>query len=346
MADSSFSPIQRYRSCKASHDTLSQQSIEKINELGLEVNPVHFTLIYEYLGDIDPYFSDELNLAIKKQEYSDEKASNLYLKFITHQLQKSIPTDKANALINELLSNLDHWIASTSQKQHSLHTGLQAIQDSTQQDSSVIQEMIPELQALMNETHHLKKQVIQSSEQVRLLKQELERNASMAKTDELTGIPNRRGFNEIIENLSIEAQQKQSSFAVILLDIDHFKNINDTFGHLIGDSVLRYIARLLHKETKGRDSIARFGGEEFVILLPDTQHDSAMQVANNIRKKIESHPLKIKSDQKSMQITISAGVAMYQMGEPTEQLLHRVDQRLYKAKTSGRNRVCGENELY
>lgn len=342
------SVIQRYSADSKTSQQWTQKSLDKIQELKVPSNPVHFTLMYELLSQADPYFGEEVERLIREQNYDNETAEKLYITLITQILYKALPAEKACKLLNDLLSTLENWIQNSKQRQEKLDAGLnnlnkldlpQAVSD------TLFNEVLPNVNSIVNDTQHLEKEVVRTSEEVRLLKEELERTTTIAKTDELTNIPNRRGFNEIIKTLSQNAQEQQASFAIILLDLDHFKQVNDTFGHLIGDSVLRYIAKLLHKETKGQDSIARFGGEEFVVLLPDTQYDAAIRVANNIRTKINARPLQIKTNQQTLSLSISAGVAMYQMGEDLDKLFHRVDQCLYKAKTSGRNRVCGESEL-
>ncbi|MDG6773686.1 GGDEF domain-containing protein [Thiomicrorhabdus sp. ZW0627] len=342
------SVLQRYQADKNRSEALSKQSLEKIDELKLSSNPIHFTLIYEWLSQADPYYSEEMDRIIRQGNYDDKTAENMFIGLITQLLYKTLPTEKACTLLNELLSKLNRWVAENNKKQETLNNEISTLSDfDLPEEASVAlnDRILPLLKSLNNDASELERQVIKSSEEIRLLKEELERTSIIAKTDELTNIPNRRGFNEIIHKISLEAQEAQSSFAIILLDLDHFKNVNDTFGHLIGDSVLRYVAKLLHNETKGQDSIARFGGEEFVVLLPGTTYDSAIQVANNIRKKIAARPLQIKANYQTLKLTVSSGVAMYQMGEDLEKLFHRVDQCLYLAKSKGRNVVCGESEL-
>jgi diguanylate cyclase len=348
MTKTSQSILGRYQSDPETAEQLSQQSLKKLQQLNLNSNPVHYTLMYESLCQADPYLSEEINRLIQEKHYTNQSAESLFIGLIAQLLYKTLPADKACQLLNDLLSGLDQWIANSTQNQQQLHANIEALKAHELPEPlslSLLGNVLPTVQTLLSDTDSLRSQISQTSEEVRLLKDELERTTTIAKTDELTNIPNRRGFNEIINTLSQEAQKHQSSFAMILLDLDHFKEVNDTFGHLIGDSVLRYIARLLHKETKGQDSIARFGGEEFAVLLPGTGYDAALRVAHNIRNKVSARPLEIKSSHQTLKLTLSAGVAMYQLGEELDQLIDRADRCLYKAKNAGRNRVCGEIEL-
>jgi diguanylate cyclase len=125
-----------------------------------------------------------------------------------------------------------------------------------------------------------------------------------------------------------------------MIDIDHFKQVNDTHGHLVGDKVIRFIATQLSKNVKGRDIVARIGGEEFAILLPSTQLENARILAESIRTKIEKSQLKRVDNSKSLgSITISIGATCYIRGETTNEFYHRADKALYRSKHAGRNKV-------
>jgi diguanylate cyclase len=128
--------------------------------------------------------------------------------------------------------------------------------------------------------------------------------------------------------------------SLVMLDIDHFKSVNDTHGHLIGDRVIRFVAQVLEKNIKGKDTAARYGGEEFTVLLPETPATGAKSVAESIRKAVANAQL-VRADNKKPlgQITISAGVATFAAGEDVMEFINRADQALYRSKNEGRNRV-------
>jgi diguanylate cyclase len=131
-----------------------------------------------------------------------------------------------------------------------------------------------------------------------------------------------------------------------MIDIDHFKRFNDEHGHLIGDEVLRFVAKRIKELVRGRDFLARFGGEEFALLLPETPIAGASVVAESIRNFFAQATLKAVATSKKLgKITVSLGVACYQSGEQTEEFINRSDQALYFAKNNGRNRVATESEL-
>lgn len=159
----------------------------------------------------------------------------------------------------------------------------------------------------------------------------------VAHVDPLTNLPNRRAFNEVFaERLAIHGRTRQS-LAVMFLDIDHFKRINDNYGHLAGDKVLKLIAGEIAKRLRKTDFIARFGGEEFVLLIPATQLDGGRQLLDNLRAGIEQCPFHFKGE--PVTITLSGGLVSFAQGESDAAAFERADQALYRAKRGGRNRI-------
>jgi diguanylate cyclase (GGDEF)-like protein len=161
--------------------------------------------------------------------------------------------------------------------------------------------------------------------------------SQLAITDSLTQIFNRRRFNEILnKEIKRFSRRKYSALSLMMIDIDHFKKLNDTYGHLAGDTVLREIAKLLREGVRETDTVARFGGEEFVIVLPDTRLDGAAHKAEILVKRTEA--TEFPGHDTAIHVTISIGVAAYASGSPQD-LIHAADLALYQAKRSGRNAV-------
>jgi diguanylate cyclase (GGDEF)-like protein len=158
-------------------------------------------------------------------------------------------------------------------------------------------------------------------------------------TDDLTGLYSRRHFFTVAEQEFQRASRYGNDFAIIMLDIDHFKQINDEYGHLVGDKVLRRIANDLRKIMRGVDFVSRYGGEEFVILLPQANLETAEMTAERLREYIENNPFE--TEQGVFTITISAGVTGYSPDTTDiESLLMQADKALYQAKLAGRNKVA------
>jgi diguanylate cyclase (GGDEF)-like protein len=167
-----------------------------------------------------------------------------------------------------------------------------------------------------------------------------QRLAELATTDGLTGVRNHRHFREVLDTAVAFAARKQLPLSVIMLDVDHFKKINDAFGHGVGDDVLCTLAQILRTKVREYDTVARYGGEEFAILLPITDADAGRALAERLRATIADHPWP------SGQVTISLGVAtMHEPEEEVDKLVEQADQALYHSKKSGRNRVTHHDDL-
>ncbi|MET0949169.1 MAG: diguanylate cyclase [Pseudomonas sp.] len=168
-------------------------------------------------------------------------------------------------------------------------------------------------------------------------REHLEEQRQKALIDPLTGLPNRAAWSERLDQEISEWQQHGNTLLLAMLDLDHFKRINDNYGHLAGDKVLKIIASVLRKRLRGTDFIARFGGEEFVLLMPGTVPAVGAKLLENLRTSIETCPFHFKGE--PVTITVSMGMTAFRPGEHSDLVLKRADQALYRAKNAGRNRI-------
>lgn len=165
----------------------------------------------------------------------------------------------------------------------------------------------------------------------------LQKERQLSQHDPLTQLPNRLGFEQRLKEELARAKRHDQPISIAVLDIDFFKKINDQFGHLVGDKVLKMMSKEMKKVSRGSDYLARFGGEEFILLLPQTALDEAFSAVDKIRQRIESRPFHFQN--KPVPITISAGVAQLQNDEGTDHWINRADSALYISKQEGRNKV-------
>jgi diguanylate cyclase (GGDEF)-like protein len=161
----------------------------------------------------------------------------------------------------------------------------------------------------------------------------------LSRTDELTGLANRRAFFEYLESLLAQAARQGVALSVIMMDIDHFKSINDTYGHDVGDVVLRHVAGILAAGCRREDLAGRFGGEEFVVALPHCDASDGYAFASRVREALEASEA---VPGESRRVTASFGVSSYKQGDDRGSMVRRADEALYTAKTRGRNRVVME----
>ncbi len=175
---------------------------------------------------------------------------------------------------------------------------------------------------------------------IKELKASYEKLQELAQTDPLTRLYNRRYFSEISSNILNLAKREKKPLSVVMLDIDKFKRVNDTYGHQVGDEVIVSLANILKANKRESDIVCRYGGEEFVILLPNTPIDGAVNFANKLREKVQSYILNL-DDGTILKFTISLGVSSVNLEKEAtiEKALNRADEALYESKNSGRNRV-------
>ncbi|QXH73168.1 diguanylate cyclase [Pseudomonas atacamensis] len=192
------------------------------------------------------------------------------------------------------------------------------------------QEVAARLKSLSERVAHMEQEAMG-------FREHLEEQRQKALIDPLTGLPNRAAWSERLEHEIQQWQQHGNTLSLAMLDLDHFKRINDSYGHLAGDKVLKIIATVLRKRLRGSDFIARFGGEEFVLLLPATPPAVGAKLLETLRAAIEACPFHFKGER--VTITISMGLASFRVGEHSDLVLKRADQALYRAKNAGRNRV-------
>ncbi len=175
------------------------------------------------------------------------------------------------------------------------------------------------------------------------LRHNVQLSLEMAITDQLTGLHNRRYMSRHLDTLMANARKSERPLAFVIMDIDYFKQVNDTYGHDIGDEVLKEFASRIAANTRGIDLACRYGGEEFVVAMPDTDIAFATNIAERLRQSIETTPVKISRAPGQLTITISIGIARCEGASDTaESLLHRADQALYRAKRTGRNKVVAD----
>jgi diguanylate cyclase (GGDEF)-like protein len=161
---------------------------------------------------------------------------------------------------------------------------------------------------------------------------------NMTITDGLTDVGNKKRLDQLVQKEIPRAVRHTRDLSLLMVDIDHFKDVNDTYGHLAGDSVLRDLAGILQKRLRPDDELGRYGGEEFAAVLPETSLAGAVKIAEDLRSLVEQHPFSVEGEQ--IRVTVSIGAASLKPGMDAKAFFRSADEMLYKAKNAGRNRVC------
>jgi diguanylate cyclase len=210
----------------------------------------------------------------------------------------------------------------------------------------VIDNLVTATRTMATRSKKLEERLDQSKSEVVRLKESIETVRVEARTDQLTMLSNRKAFDETLSRAIERALKGSDPLSLIMGDIDKFKNFNDTWGHQTGDQVLKFVAHCMRANVRERDLAARYGGEEFAVILPAASLEVAGEVAERIRRSIESKRMMKRSSSEDLgTITMSLGVAQYRAGEPAANFIKRADECLYAAKRTGRNRVVSEQAL-
>ncbi|WP_407276363.1 GGDEF domain-containing protein [Halothiobacillus sp. DCM-1] len=330
-----------------SHEVL-RLTLSELQALNLPPNPIYFTLFYERALRRDASLTKDIDDAINAEAgLTMDRAQEI---FDTHLLNGSLKEmSKAHAALLRVVRNLMMQMLTTgnefSNYAASLGDFMRKIDrsDSIEDIRSLTAEIIDDSREIQRSTKDTSIQLTSAGDEINRLKEELEAARRDARTDPLTGLANRRGLNDLLQQRIQIFLQEKIPFCVILSDIDFFKRINDGYGHLVGDKILRFVARTLMANVKGQDTVIRFGGEEFAIVLPHTQFEGGIAVAQQLRSKIAGSRLRLAESGRDLGgLTMSFGVACVHLRDTPDALLRRADDALMQAKAQGRDQVVGQ----
>lgn len=318
-----------------------KQAIPLMIKNGIAPNPCNFALWYVYVANRDLELKNSVNRILEdKKEFSQEVSRDLFRKHIIEnevhlqeKLQESLKT-----ILYELVDNVEKTQNGIDDYQRSLDEGLENISDdlSNTSLSDTIKLLIKTTQAIKSNTNNFQNQLAEAGNEIQELRQRLSQEEKNSYIDPLTQIGNRRAFDKRIIELF---QKEDSKLTLIFVDLDHFKKLNDNYGHQIGDKVLQSIGKILQEICSDNALTARYGGEEFIILLEDSL-ETARNIVESIQASLSQLVLKKRNSGEVIgNITASFGVAQKIRGEFPEDLIERADKALYTAKISGRNQI-------
>ncbi|WKJ90575.1 GGDEF domain-containing protein [Methylomonas montana] len=307
-------------------------------------SPINYRVGYDYVAGKN----QELNAALDKlvgqsEELTAEQLWILYQQFFS---QDAITLEKIRQELHHIIISVQGAVERSSGNlsvyTHTLNRFAQILDPSTPLNAvaSEVQKVLDDTRSMEQNQQRVESEISLVLAEVESLRKDLEKIKEESMMDALTGIPNRKAFDAALEQAVISAREQKSPLCILMIDIDFFKKFNDTYGHLVGDKVLRYVGAALKRCLKGRDMAARFGGEEFTVILPQTSLIGAGVIAEQIRNAISMGSIKSKSNGRYYdKVTVSIGVAQFRDNELPNDLLQRADKVLYIAKENGRNRV-------
>ncbi len=330
-------------------------ALPRMTKHGIPITPKNYTTWYYYVSGENKELQETIDSIIEqKKPFTVETNEMLYQRFFV---------DKNENTLNEIRENLQETVlvvagelaGISGQTKKYESTALKSVDKlnenmSVQDIKAVLNEVIDATREIRASGEMTQQRLKDTTEKMKVLQEEFEQAKTELLIDFLTGVSNRKGFDE---TLARTINETSDLFCLLIIDIDHFKKFNDVYGHIVGDEVLRFVAKNIQKLIKGNDYLARFGGEEFTVILPATPLLGAMTVAESIRASFANLKLERKTNssfklarsEQLGKITVSIGAAQYRPGESTKTLINRADQALYFAKNAGRNRVATESEV-
>lgn len=331
---------------KGSPDIWAKQAMQHLERDELVATPDNFAVYYGYYSDTNPNLKMSMSALIDQfGTLSQEQVTSLFLAHLSleaeHKMLQSTTTSIADE-IKAVMSVLETSANNSQQFNNTLNNFTGELQSTVSLDQirAAVSRVANETRLMAEQNQRLHAQLSHSTQELTEMRFNLDEVRKASLVDPLTNIGNRKYFNTELMRVIEEANEAGQPLSMLIADIDFFKSFNDTYGHLVGDEVLKLVAKTLVENLKGRDIIARYGGEEFVILLPQTTVQDAERVGNQLRSILATKQVRRRSTNETLGVvTISLGATQYVPGEETEQFIERADTALYEAKQTGRNKV-------
>lgn len=308
-------------------------------------NPITYAVWYEYASGANAALNREIDSITGAGNKLDEAATRRLHQAYIAELDEQTAV-RLNTQFQHLLSEISESAARTGVDADQFGARLEQWGRVLGDDLSApalrerVTGVLRDTRGMHSSITTLTQRLEASQSEIARLKQEVTRAREEAMIDGLTGLLNRKAFDEKIHALLSAEQKRSTPLCLIMVDIDHFKGVNDTFGHVFGDRVIRTVSEAMKATVKGQDIVARYGGEEFALLLPETPLSGAQIVAERLRDNVaNSRTRRFNSEELVSGITISSGIAAHRAGESVTTFVERADVALYASKSQGRNCV-------
>lgn len=332
-----------YTQSKSEADALFERITDAFQQHHIIPTPINFVVWYEYFLGQDQTLKTMIDEGIRQNGYTNMLGIRVYeVQLKDKQVDTSELEQAFRTFLERMISRLLDWTKGIEKHTQTLDSCIQELSSKGDMDaatlSNLAQNILSTTRSIASSQSELQQELLAASVKIQTLQKELTEARQESLTDALTKLPNRRAF-ELSVMQHIETTKQSNQLCLILFDIDHFKQFNDTYGHLIGDAVLRFLASVVQKVIEPSQLLARLGGEEFAILVPTASSEQALALAERIRTKVAASQLKRKDTGETINnLHVSLGISCYQLGESWENWYQRTDQALYQSKNQGRNR--------
>jgi diguanylate cyclase len=316
-----------------------------MTRLKIPMNPINYALWYEYqLGRSEELVEALDRIESGREAYDPEKAKALFLRCVATPGVETL--ERVEAEVCRLLADIVQIVVDAGLDLNKYSAVLNSCSkrlesaDDLREIRKLVHTIQDDTRSMSDSNRAIAGTLKDRAAEIDQLRAELDKVRREAVKDPLTGLANRRAFDERLAESLDEALQELKSVCLMMIDIDHFKEINDKHGHQIGDKILQFVASVLKRNFKGKDMVARFGGDEFAVILENAPRAGAMRVGEAIRRQVEeSHLKRTDTGEPLGTVTVSVGYDCIRRDDTPTRVLDRADKALYEAKQQGRNKV-------
>ena len=329
---------------------IGRKALALLDAKGLAPSPVNYDLWFAYAVGENHELIRDLDAAVENGAVRDlSHACAMHANYIAGT--RAVAIDDLTVTLQTQISQLSGMLKGANREARAFGKTLDSAADQLGRDDviphlrAIVENVASATRVMQTRNDALEQQLETSAMEVRNLNARIEEIHKESLIDPLTGLTNRRGFETKLEEAATRRAGSNTSFCVLMGDVDHFKQFNEKWGHSAGDQVLRLVAQAFKSQTLDGDTVARIGGEEFVVILADTTLERAIHVADDICRAVSSKKVVRRATGETLgTITVSIGVARYEAGESINDMIERADACLLAAKQAGRNGVAAQTE--
>ena len=329
---------------------VAEKAMRSMAQQRVPPTPNNFHTWFKYSLGTSPDLKRAIDILVgNKRKFDTTTNHDLFATYVAPHTSGEIDLNNVSQQLHTVMASAKQFLTVAIADNRSQIKAMNDVADQTEvgvDPKLLVENLLNELAKTVTRATKLEASFVESTRELDVIRDSLSKSEERARTDALTGLPNRHALDEFFRVAQIAAMEKGEPLSVLLIDIDHFKSFNDNFGHGVGDQVLRLMAKVLRERVREIDLPARYGGEELIAVLPGADLAACAAVAERIRRSISECSITRRSTGEVLpSITVSIGVGEFQMGEAMSDLIDRCDRALYLAKGTGRNRVVTENEL-
>lgn len=329
--------------------TVADRAIRSMSQQSVPATPSNFSVWFNYAMGTSVALRKTIDILIgNKRKFDASINHELYATYVNPQSDTAATGDFPEQL-RGVISSAKQFLTTAISDNRTQIEALDEVSSQCQAASDprpIIEKLVAELSKATTRASALETNFFETTQELDKIRDSLKVAEQRSNTDALTGLANRHSLEEFFRSAQIIAMEKGESLCILMIDIDHFKKFNDSYGHQVGDQVLRLVAKVLQDNVREIDLAARYGGEELIAVFPGANLDVCADVAERIRRRIsEARLTRRTTSQEIASVTVSIGVAQFRLAESAEAMIERCDRALYQAKRLGRNRTVTEDEI-